>query len=462
MSLVARIALGIAVLAVLAVGGVIFYVLPKLGGAPGEETPVTTAAAPANPAAPDSSSASSAPAPAPAPVQTAEAPPPAPAPATPPAAPPPAASPAPPPPAPSPASETPAPVAVNTVPPAPTPALPEPSPAPSSAATGSGAPIPLTPAAPAPASPTPVAANPAPAVAAAPFNPAEPGADNISDRVDRTMNMAGTADARAAPLAAAPVLTRLEAGTPVMVVGVLAGHLWLEVQLADQRTAYVPAAALPGAVSSAPTMTASAPPPPAPMPSPSGGTPVGPAPAPAEAPALLNTSEDLTTTGPTPVYGGPGADGPVLRTLRPSTAVHIVAKTADGRWGWVQTPGGEQSFVQMSLLSAAPVLPESIAGRATVVNTGTLIVNGQRVQLFGLRGEGGAYAEQMRAQLDSQGGLVTCHRQDTQYICALPGGVDLGRMVLYNGAARPAPNASVDYQQQTAAARAAGRGVWGR
>ena len=427
MSLVARIALAIAVLAVLAVGGVIFFVLPKLGGVPGEET---TASAPPSPAAPESNAAGSTPAPVP--VQTAEAPAPAalPAispPAATPAAPPPAAAPAPlPPAAPTPA---PVPIASNTAPPAPAPALPSAAQPP--AATGPGAP-----------------ANPAPAVAAAPFNPAEPGADNISDRIDRTMTMAGTADARAAPTAAAPVLTRLVAGTPVMVVGVLAGHMWLEVQLPDQRTAYVPAAALPSAVSSTPAVAAGAPPPAA-------------EPAPAEAPALLNTSEDLTTTGSTPVYGGPAADGPALRTLRPGTAVHLVARTADGKWGWMQTPGGEPAFVQMSMLGAAPALPEAVNGHATVVNTGSLIVNGQKIQLYGVRGEGGPYADLMRAQLASQGDLVACHRVDIQYICTLPGGVDIGRMALYNGVARPAPNAPVDYQQQTAAARAAGRGVWG-
>jgi len=112
--------------------------------------------------------------------------------------------------------------------------------------------------------------------------------------------------------------------------------------------------------------------------------------------------------------------------------------------------------------SAAPALPDTISGRAKVVNTATLVVDGQRIQLFGIRGEGGAYAAQLRSLIESQGGALSCRRHGTQYICSLPGDLDIARAALFNGAARPAADAPADYQAQAASARDAGRGLWAR
>jgi hypothetical protein len=449
MSLVARIALGVAVLAVLAVGAVIFYILPQLGAPDDSSTAAVSAPAsspsdtpaPAStpsPAAPASSQADYTPAPAPAPVPAAPSPAPAatPAPASPgfgftPSAP------------------TPAPAPVQAAPvPAPSPA---PAPAPIQSA---GAPIPLAPAPSPPPAPSP---SPAAAPASAPLNPAAPGSGNIAEFVNQTMTMGGTADARSAPLAEASVLTRLTKGSPVKVVGVLAGNLWLQVELADQRTAYVPAAAIPDATSPGPG-TPSAP-------APAGSIAAGSNPGAAK-PSFMAVSEQLTTTAPTPVYGAPEATGAPKQVLKPGTAVQIIAKTNDGQWGWLQTPDGQEAYVQMATLSAGPpapaVLPDTIAGRVKVVNTATLIVDGQKLQLFGVRGEGGTYAVQLRSLLESQGNVVSCHRRGTQYTCTLPGDVDIARAALFNGAARPAANAPADYQDQAASARDARRGVWGQ
>jgi hypothetical protein len=439
MSLVARIALGVAVLAVLAVGAVIFYVLPQLG-APADNMASTVAATPAAspPPGPANTAAPSDATPAPANPPSAQTPPgdnAAPASpgseVSPPLQPPEA-------PAPAPADTAPAQPAPG---PAPEPLQPspvEPSPVPSA-----GAPIPLAP-----------APNAAPAAAAsAPLNPAEPGAGNIAVFLNQTMTMGGTADARSLPLAEAPVLTRLEKGSAVKVVGVLAGDLWLQVELADQRIGYVPAAAIPDAVSpnAAPAPAAAAP---------------GPAPA---QPSFMAVSEQLTTTATTPVYGAPNTAGAPKQTLQAGTQVQIIAKSNDGQWAWLQTPDGQEAYVQMATLSVAPpapapapVLPDTVTGHAKVVNTATLIVDGRRIQLFGIRGEGGVYAAQLRSLIESQGGVLSCHRRDTLYTCSLPGNLDIARAALFNGAALPAANAPADYQDQAAAARQARRGLWGR
>jgi len=424
MSLVARIALGVAILAVLAVGAVIFYVLPQLGAPPDAASPPPIAAAPPAPADTTAPPAPSLSGPPPLPSSQADN---TPAPSL---APPAALSPA----------STPSP-SVGYTPPTPTPTAPaptvsEPAPSPAPAPIQSaGAPIPLAPA----PSPVPAAA---PVQASGSLNPAAPGAGNIAEFVNQTMTMGGTADARSAPLADAPVLTRLTKGSPVKVVGVLAGNLWLQVELPDQQTGYIPTAALPDAAS------------PSPAPAQSAGPP-----------AFMADSEQLTTTAPTPVYGAPNAAGAPKQVLKPGTAVQIIAKTSDGQWGWMQTPDNQEAYVQMATLSAGPpppaVLPDTLSGHAKVVNTATLIVDGQKLQLFGIRGEGGAYAAQLRSLLESQGNVVSCHRRDTQYVCTLPGDIDIARAALFNGAARPAANAPPDYRDQAASARDAGRGVWG-
>ena len=344
MSVVARVALAIAVLIVLGGGAFIFLVLPRLVSAIDSAPPAL--------GSPPVAVADGTTRPSPA-VLAPETP--APEPATPPAIPsvPPGPAPAPEPLQPSPAEPAPA---------QPSPAQPSPAqPAPVPATPAAGMPIPLSP------------------PQAAAFNPAEPGAGNIARLVNQTMVMAGTADARALPLAAAPVLTRLDKGSSVQVLGVLTGNLWLEVELPDQRAAYIPAAALPGALAMNPV---------------------------------------------------PDAQGAAIRATAPPAP------------------------------QPAPSLPDTLSGRVKVISTATLVVDGQKIQLYGIRGERGAYAAQLRALIESQGGAVDCRRQGTAYVCTLPGGLDIARAALFNGAATPAATASADYQTQAAAARAAGRGLW--
>jgi endonuclease YncB( thermonuclease family) len=228
--------------------------------------------------------------------------------------------------------------------------------------------------------PPPEAGGPLPLAPNQTLDPAEPGAGNVALAVNQTMEMDGTADARALPLADAPILARLHKGTPILVIGVLAGNLWLEVELPDQRAAYVPAAALPAALS------------------------------PGTAPAV-----------------SPQAVTPPPESAPPP---------------------------------AVSSLPDTLDGPAKVVTTATLVVAGKKIQLFGVRGESGAYAAQLRALIESQGGALNCLRRDTTYVCNLRNGVDVARAALFNGAARATTDASADYQNQATAARTARRGVW--
>jgi hypothetical protein len=415
MSIAARFALALVALAILAGGVVIFYILPQLEAtdtaqpAPAVPQPATVAAA--NPTVPAQ------------PVNT---------------APPPAGSDIPTQPSPAPSDQTPAP---DQTPPDQTPpAPPEPvSPVP-------GAPIPLAPATSAPAASDQAAP-------AAPFDPALPGVGNIAAALNQSLLMAGTADARTEPRADAPVLVRLDKGNAVTVTAIMAGQLWLQVELSDHQLAYIPAAALPQAVSAA-GLGAGA------------NTAGGPAPAPASGPpSFMADAETLTAASRTPIYGAPDPTAPVQGVLPAGTKVQIVAKSTDGQWGWLQTTDGNPAYVRMASLSAlgaTATLPDMITGRVKVLTTASLVVDGQRIGLYGVKGMGGSYARQLRALIDSRGGILTCTRRDALYVCSLPGNLDIARAALYNGAAHPADDASPDYREQADAARLARRGVWAR
>jgi hypothetical protein len=111
----------------------------------------------------------------------------------------------------------------------------------------------------------------------------------------------------------------------------------------------------------------------------------------------------------------------------------------------------------------APVevpLPDTISGPAQAVSTGLLTVSGQKVDLLGIHGQTGPYRDQLQNLIDAQGGVLTCHRFGQQYMCQFPNGVDVGRAVLFNGAAEPGTGASDDYRHQAGAAQLARRGIW--
>jgi endonuclease YncB( thermonuclease family) len=96
-----------------------------------------------------------------------------------------------------------------------------------------------------------------------------------------------------------------------------------------------------------------------------------------------------------------------------------------------------------------------------VPNTDTLVVAGRRIRLAGVSGEP-AMAAGLRGWLQSQGNQVRCTPTGQAYTCTTPGDLDVGRIVVFNGAGRAAADASQDYLDAEAQARSRGVGVWGR
>jgi hypothetical protein len=166
-------------------------------------------------------------------------------------------------------------------------------------------------------------------------------------------------------------------------------------------------------------------------------------------------------------YVAATTDAPQMYPLKSGTAVEAVARSADDKWVIALTENGQAAYLPTAdlgpydpRLAPAPDLPDTVAGVTQVVDTATLTVNGQTVQLFGIKGESGIYAAQLQALINTQGGQVKCTLQGQAYTCMLANGVDVARAGLYNGGARLSDDASSDYQAQAAAAQAAHRGIW--
>ncbi len=121
-------------------------------------------------------------------------------------------------------------------------------------------------------------------------------------------------------------------------------------------------------------------------------------------------------------------------------------------------------------LSTAPGLPTSVSGPVQVIDTATLVVGKSRVHLFGVNGLGGDNASVFTKTLAELGGPASCdlatNSQDYNCSVAFPGRangrVDLSDIVLLNGAAVAAADATHSQKQREAAAKAAGRGIWNK
>jgi endonuclease YncB( thermonuclease family) len=180
------------------------------------------------------------------------------------------------------------------------------------------------------------------------------------------------------------------------------------------------------------------------------------------------SSAEFTIAKPTAAYVSASPDSPKMYALPPGIGVRATEQSKDGKWLIALTEDGQAAFLpatdlgpyQPNAADAVPSLPETVAGGATVIDTATLSVEGQRIPLFGVTGEAGALADQLQDLLNANGARVTCRLQVESYRCQLPNGIDIARVALYNGAARPGPDASDDYRQQAAAAAAQHKGVW--
>jgi len=122
----------------------------------------------------------------------------------------------------------------------------------------------------------------------------------------------------------------------------------------------------------------------------------------------------------------------------------------------------QQQIVRVNAASAKGALAVDVFGNdgTTVVDTGTLVLNGATVQLSGVEGEAGPVVSDLARYI--RGREIACQpveRGATQYRCKL-GEYDLSEAVVLNGAGRAAANAPERLRDAEAQARSAGRGIW--
>ena len=104
--------------------------------------------------------------------------------------------------------------------------------------------------------------------------------------------------------------------------------------------------------------------------------------------------------------------------------------------------------------------PVALSGTVEqVIDTATLLVQGETVELAGIKGLGSPYSDQLAKFIEEQGSQIRCEPIDGRYVCFVKN-VDLGLAVLTNGAARPDTDATPQYRQAADEARRNRRGIF--
>jgi endonuclease YncB( thermonuclease family) len=94
-----------------------------------------------------------------------------------------------------------------------------------------------------------------------------------------------------------------------------------------------------------------------------------------------------------------------------------------------------------------------------VIDTATLQIQGETIELAGVKGLGSPYSDQLAKFIEEQGSQIRCEPLDERYVCFVKN-VDLGLAALTNGAARPAADATPQYKQAADEARRNRRGIF--
>ena len=94
-----------------------------------------------------------------------------------------------------------------------------------------------------------------------------------------------------------------------------------------------------------------------------------------------------------------------------------------------------------------------------VIDTGTLKIQGETIELAGIKGLGSPYRDQLAKFIEEQGSQIRCEPISERYVCFVSN-VDLGLAALTNGAARPAADATPQYRQAADEARRNRRGIF--
>ena len=90
---------------------------------------------------------------------------------------------------------------------------------------------------------------------------------------------------------------------------------------------------------------------------------------------------------------------------------------------------------------------------------GTLKIQGETIELAGIKGLGSPYRDQLAKFIQEQGSQIRCEPISERYVCFVSN-VDLGLAALTNGAARPAADATPQYRQAADEARRNRRGIF--
>ena len=109
-----------------------------------------------------------------------------------------------------------------------------------------------------------------------------------------------------------------------------------------------------------------------------------------------------------------------------------------------------------------PPQPQPVALTGTVdqvIDTGTLKIQGETIELAGIKGLGSPYRDQLAKFIQEQGSQIRCEPISERYVCFVSN-VDLGLAALTNGAARPAADATPQYRQAADEARRNRRGIF--
>lgn len=96
-----------------------------------------------------------------------------------------------------------------------------------------------------------------------------------------------------------------------------------------------------------------------------------------------------------------------------------------------------------------------------VLSTDTFMVNGQQVQIAGIRGRVLMLAG-LKNWIAGNGGQLNCRAVGAKYRCATANNKDVGLIVLANGAAEVDAGAPPEYRQAELQAQANHKGIWGQ
>ncbi len=179
-----------------------------------------------------------------------------------------------------------------------------------------------------------------------------------------------------------------------------------------------------------------------------------------KAPAATALTAALSGTTAAPSAATPATAGLSGTSAPPSAAIPPPGSV-------VQPPppsaGASQQMVSASAdQPAEPPGPtaQQLRGVPIVVDTATLLLNGELIHLDGIAGQGGAEGNQLARYIG--GRAVTCEpvgRGAAKFRCKL-GNYDLNEAIVLNGGGRAADNAPERLRSAEEKARLAGRGVW--